>query len=117
MDWGDWEGARLADLRAADPPGMAANEARGLDFRPAGGESPRELQERLRPWLADCAAAGAASLAVCHKGVIRALFALATGWDMTAPIDGEPRGACWHGFALAPDGTPRAVELNRALTA
>ncbi|MEN8575482.1 histidine phosphatase family protein, partial [Klebsiella pneumoniae] len=40
MRWGDWEGRRLADLRAEGVAAMQANEARGLDFRPAGGESP-----------------------------------------------------------------------------
>ena len=46
----------LADLRAELGPAMAENEARGLDFRPPGGESPREVQARLKPFLADLAA-------------------------------------------------------------
>ena len=52
MAWGEWEGRRLADLRAELGDAMIENEARGLDFRPPGGESPRDVQERLKPLLA-----------------------------------------------------------------
>jgi broad specificity phosphatase PhoE len=84
MDWGAWEGRTLAELRAEAPEAMAANEARGLDFRPPGGESPREVRARLVALLADLAAAPGPSDVVCvtHKGVIRAALSLATGWDM-----------------------------------
>ena len=83
MDFGRWEGRTLAAVRADDPDGTAANEAAGLDFRPPGGESPREVRARLgilgRRLLAD----GRDTAAVSHKVVIRAALALATGWDMT----------------------------------
>ena len=84
MDWGAYEGRTLADLRAEAPAAMAANEARGLDFRPPGGESPREVRARLAVLLADLAAEPAPSDVVCvtHKGVIRAALSLSTGWDM-----------------------------------
>ena len=86
MDWGAWEGARAAELRAEAPDELAANEARGLDLRPPGGESPREVCGRLRALRADLASDPTPVVAVCHKGVIRAALALATGWDMrTAP--------------------------------
>ena len=82
MDWGAWEGFRLAELREKAPEAMPANEAKGLDFRPPGGESPREVRARLESLLADLAD----DLVVCvtHKGVIRAALSLATGWDMLA---------------------------------
>ncbi len=51
MDWGDWEGLTLDEICARHGEEFARNEARGLDFRPPGGESPREVLERLRPWL------------------------------------------------------------------
>jgi broad specificity phosphatase PhoE len=82
MDWGAWEGRTLAQLRAEAPQAMAANEARGLDFRPEGGESPREVRARLAALLADLAA-GPDAILVTHKGVIRAALSLPTGWDMT----------------------------------
>lgn len=115
MDWGDWEGRTLAELRAALGPAMAENEARGIDFRPAGGESPREVQARLGPWLAARAAAGRATAAVSHKGVIRALLALATGWDMTGESPAKLRSASAHLFVLGADGEPRAERINIAL--
>ncbi len=83
MHWGDWEGCSLAGLRARHGGEMRANEARGLEFRPPGGETPREVQARLRPLLRELAGTGAGAVGVVtHKGVIRALLALATGWDM-----------------------------------
>lgn len=82
MDWGRFQGRRLADLRAEVPGRMAANEARGLDFRPPGGESPRDVCARLQMVLTELAADPRPVIAVCHKGVIRAALVLATGWDM-----------------------------------
>lgn len=112
MDWGAWEGRRLADVRDAEGAAMTANEARGLDFRPPGGESPRDVQARLAPWLADVAKAERQTVAVTHKGVIRALLALATGWDMTetSPIRLLP--ACAHLFAVDATGRPALDEPN-----
>jgi probable phosphoglycerate mutase len=82
MDWGEWEGRRGVDLRAEAPAALARSEAQGLDLRPPGGESPREVCARLRALAADLAADPAPVVAVCHKGVIRAALALATGWEM-----------------------------------
>jgi broad specificity phosphatase PhoE len=82
MDWGTWEGFSLAELRATAPGAMAANEARGLDFRPPGGESPREVRARLDALLADLSDDPGDVVCVTHKGVIRAALSLATGWDM-----------------------------------
>jgi broad specificity phosphatase PhoE len=87
MDWGAFEGRTLAELRAEAPAAMAANEGRGLDFRPPGGESPREVRTRLETLFADLGAdpvAEAIAVCVTHKGVVRAALSLATGWDMLA---------------------------------
>jgi probable phosphoglycerate mutase len=82
MSWGRFEGRRLSELRAEAADAMAANEARGLDFRPPGGESPREVCARLQSLLVQLAADPRPVVAVCHKGVMRAALVLATGWDM-----------------------------------
>jgi probable phosphoglycerate mutase len=82
MSYGEWEGESLAALRAANGAAVAERENLGLDFRAPGGESPREVLDRLRPWLAQRANESENVLAITHKGVIRALYALATGWDM-----------------------------------
>ena len=79
MSWGAWEGRMLADLRAELGAAMADNEARGWDFRPPGGESPREVLSRVRSWLSELREP---TLAVTHRGVIRAVFASACRWDM-----------------------------------
>ena len=116
MHWGDWEGRRLAELRCAGGASMAEEEARGLDFRPPGGESPREVQARLLPLLAALAAAGRPAVAVSHKGVIRALYALASGWDMTGPPAEKLHEACAHRFLLDPRGAPAPDRLNLPLS-
>jgi probable phosphoglycerate mutase len=113
MDWGVYEGQRLADLRAAGGAAFAAAEARGLDFEPPGGESPRRVQARLAPLLARIAATGAPVLAITHRGVIRALHAAARGWDMTGkPPDRLASHFALHVFGLSPAGQPSVETLN-----
>ena len=108
MDWGRFEGRPLAALRAEDPAGMAANEARGLDFRPPGGESPREVVARLASFLADLHQDRPA-LALTHNGVVRAALVLATGWDLM----GRPPLVLGRDQALVlevgPDGAPALI--------
>ena len=116
MDFGDWEGERLSDLRERLGEEMRANEARGLDFTPPGGESPRMVMERLKPLLTEIAEAGKPCLIVAHKAVIRALYAMATGWDMTTDAPVKLKNACLHRFNLAPDGTLSVDTLNYPLT-
>ena len=79
MDWGTLEGATLASMRAEGGADFARREAAGLDFRPPSGETPREAGARA---LAVLAQAKSDAVIVTHKGVMRALLALATGWDM-----------------------------------
>jgi probable phosphoglycerate mutase len=112
MDWGAWEGRRLADLRAEGGAAMVAAEARGLDFRPPGGESPRQVQDRLRPLLERLVATGKPVVAISHKGVIRALYARACAWDMTGRAPEKLRDGCAHRFLLGPDGAPKTDQLN-----
>lgn len=114
-DWGVWEGRTLTDLRAELGDLMAAWEARGLDFRAPEGESPRDVQDRLRPWLTETATRSHPTGAVAHKGVIRAIYALATGWDMTDKPAHKLLDGCAHRFTLLPDGTPTVAELNIGL--
>ncbi len=117
MSWGAWEGRTLPDLRAELGDLMVAWEAEGLAFRAPGGESPRDVQERVRPWLAARAKTGRATLAVCHKGVIRAIYALATEWDMTDKPPHKLREPRLHLLSLLPDGRPRIARLNISLEA
>jgi len=116
MDWAVWEGATLTALRAELGDLLRAWEARGLDFRAPGGESPRDVQARIAPFLAEVAGRAENSVAVTHKGVIRALYALATGWDMTGKPPQKLHDGTIHLFRLAADGTPAPERLNIPLT-
>ena len=94
---------------------MAENESRGVDFRPDGGESPRDVQARIAPWLAAVGERGRPTLALTHKGVIRAIFALAVGWDMAGKPPTRLRRATAHLFSVAPDGRVAVEHLNLPL--
>ena len=76
-------GETLEDLKFRHGAAFEANSARGLDFRPPCGESPRIVQQRVVAWLVRVTAHPAPLIAVTHQGVIRSVLALATGWDMT----------------------------------
>ncbi|SNB53105.1 probable phosphoglycerate mutase [Arboricoccus pini] len=82
MCWGSFEGFTLDELRASMGRRFQALEARGLDFRPPGGESPREVTVRLQAVLQELAARDISQVVVAHKGILRALVVLATGWPM-----------------------------------
>jgi probable phosphoglycerate mutase len=117
MEWGRWEGRTVAELRADPGEEMTAQEARGLDLQPPGGESPSAVQRRLAPLLAEIAATGRPTGAITHKGVIRAVLALATGWAMIDPEPAKLDGAAVHLFQLGPGGAPSVVRLNQPLAA
>jgi probable phosphoglycerate mutase len=112
MDWGAWQGETLAGLRKTLGQPMLDNEARGLDFRPLNGESPREVGLRVKSWLCEVAAAGLPTLAVTHRGVIRAILAEASGWDMRGKPPAKLDWNAAHLFAVAPDGSPSVLQLN-----
>lgn len=114
MSWGAWEGLRLRDLRSDGrlTPDM---ERLGRDFRPPDGESPADVQLRLRPWLENLGKNGGNYGAVSHKGVIRALYAMASGWDMGDDPPHKLRRHCAHLFSIAADGRPGVVTLNLPL--
>ena len=100
MHWGDWEGQILKPLRRRLGDEMRANEARGLDFCPPGGESPRQVQQRLQPWLQGIAANGEDSAAIAHKGIVRCIYAMACGWDMRGDAPVEFAWDAAHQFEL-----------------
>jgi probable phosphoglycerate mutase len=112
MSWGEWEGHTLADLRASFSGTLEELEAQGLDFRPPGGESPRDVQARVTPLLAEIAASGGDTAAVTHKGVIRAVLALATGWDMLGQPPYRLSWSAAHLFSLDAGGHPSIERLD-----
>lgn len=111
MSWGVWEGRTLAELRGADAERVSALEALGLDLAAPGGESPRIVAERIAPFLTRVARLGGRHLAVTHKGVIRAAYALASGWDMRGKPPLPLKGPMALFLDLDEDGSPRAAAL------
>ena len=86
-------------------------EVRGLDMTPTGGESPRQVRQRLIQWLAEQEDGSEQQLGVvCHKGVIRALLSQALDWDMTAkcPVKIDWRQALQFQWSAADGLTLRA---------
>jgi probable phosphoglycerate mutase len=115
MDWGEYEGKSVDQLRAELGPVFAQNEARGLDFTPPGGESPRMVQARVLPLLREIAQTGRDTLCVTHRGVFRAVYAAARGWDMTGKPPDELDLYAIHVLTLDAAGLPSVAALNLAL--
>lgn len=109
MDWGGYEGRTLAELRTEYGAAFAANEDRGLDLQPPGGESPRQVQQRLLPWLRSLPGDAGA---VTHKGVIRAVLALAFDWPMLGRAPVRLDWHCLQEFSITEDGRPSLVAAN-----
>ena len=115
MDWGDWEGETLSDLRARQGLKVQVNEDRGVDLLPPNGESPRQVQDRLRPLLKELASGPAITGAITHKGVIRALLALSTGWNMLGKPKVRLDWQAAHVFCVDADGQITPDRLNLPL--
>ncbi|WP_339632936.1 histidine phosphatase family protein [uncultured Sneathiella sp.] len=109
MSWGEWEGETLKALHEKYGAEFRYNEARGLQMTPPGGESPADVVERLQPWLKSLASD---TIAVTHKGVIRAIKSLAYNWDMTdkAPVSFD--WATGHLFEVSASGDIRPLRIN-----
>ena len=110
MDWGEWEGETRASVAAADACGVARNEARGPDFRPPGGESPREIQARIIDWARSVAGSPSDVVAITHKGVIKATLGLARGWELTGKSPVRLDWTCAHRFRFDPETGAFALE-------
>ncbi len=109
MDFGDWEGFQIKELRAKYGQAMILNEAKGVHMCPPGGESPYDVQQRVCTLLQEL---NRPTIAVTHKGVIRAMKSLAYNWDMT---DKSPVTFQWdkaHLFMVDQNGLPHASQVN-----
>lgn len=114
--WGAWEGltdAVVAPFAAR----MATRGQAGLDLRPPGGESPRDVRNRLSALMAKLAGRDGTIVAVTHRGVIRAALSLATGWDMTAKPPVKMTWRTAHLFDIAPGGSCTLKAANVPLEA
>jgi broad specificity phosphatase PhoE len=109
MHWGEWQGMTLTALRSSLGKSIQENEDRGLDFRPPGGESPRDVATRVTEWMRELREP---TFAVTHRGVIRAVLALATGWDMLGRPPAKLDWTAVHFFDVDAEGQPHVRELN-----
>jgi len=73
--------------------------------------------ERVVRWLAAIAAECATIVCVTHKGVLRAVLAAATGWDMTVKAPVRLKGGALHRFEVDPEGRIEILECNISLAA
>ena len=105
MSWGQWEGEILKPLRRRLGQVMRDNESRGIDFQPPGGESPRQVQQRLRRWLSAIAESERDCAAITHQGIIRCIYARASGWDMRGETPVEFAWDAIHEFEIDDSGS------------
>ena len=109
MDWGDWEGRTIAELRSEYAEEMSREEDKGLHMTPPNGESPYRVQQRLKPWLKSL---GNPTIAVAHKGIIRAMKSLAYDWDMKDKSPVTFDWNCAHLFDVEEDGKLTVIRPN-----
>ena len=117
MFWGDWQGETLPGLRQRLGEEMTRREALGWDFRPPNGESPRDVAVRLKAFLSKVAEREQPTVAVTHRGVIRAAFALATGWDFLGKPPFKMKREAVQLFWLSADGSLEVRAANVPLLA
>ena len=115
MNWGDWEGRTREELLQEFGYEAVDRNSQGRDFRPPRGETPREVWERVRPWIAEIGAAGVPVAGVTHRGLIRAVYAEATGWAMTAPAPDPIHDGAAHLFLARAEGSVGLIRMNLAL--
>lgn len=108
--WGIWEGRNLHEMEAAVGPGIHSP-----DHRPRQGESRRDMLGRVGEFLADIAARTGPRIIVTHRGVIRTVYGIATGWDLAGETPDEMSRRRAQVFAASPDGSARITQLNLSL--
>ncbi|WP_419903208.1 histidine phosphatase family protein [Kiloniella sp.] len=115
MSWGDWEGKRLPELRETLGSDLQVMEDMGLDLLPPGGESPRQVQQRLEPLLNDLRDKDISVVCVAHKGIMRAIYAKASGWNMLGKPPQKLKDSCAHLFKIPRSGNIEVSTMNLSL--
>lgn len=111
QDWGDWEGLTLAEVRRDHGNYLASQTEAGWDFRPPGGESRREVRDRVIDCLESIYQCHPAEriLLICHLSVIKCFIYHISGRKF---LPGEPKllkKACMHEIIR----TPAGLQLGR----
>jgi len=71
--YGEWEGLTLQEIETQNASVLSARERDKWDFAPPGGESYRELADRIGKWYGSLTAD---SVVAAHGGGVRALMAI-----------------------------------------
>jgi len=102
MAWGAWEGRRGVDLLSEPDSGFMHVEDWGWDYQPPGGESPRRVWDRLRPWIEGLSGT---LVAVTHVGVMRVILARAASWNFDGPPPFSVKRDRLYRIEVGTDGT------------
>jgi len=114
--WGEWEGLTREEILARDGADAFERAGHGIDFRPKGGESTRELLDRVSQFLRDVSVLHLDAVAVAHRGILRSAYTLATGWNMASAMPEKLDLSKALILSLQPDGKPRIDEMNVPLS-
>ena len=76
QDWGDWEGLSWSEIRTDYGEQLRTQVEKGWAFRPPGGESRREVRDRVRGLLSQLGRhhVGEQILVISHQGVMKSLI-------------------------------------------
>jgi probable phosphoglycerate mutase len=111
IDLGPWDGLSKAEVQARFPGQFQARGADMAGFRPAGGESFQDLQERAWAALEPLLAGPGPVLVVGHAGVNRALLCKALGLPLQNLFRLGQDPGCRNILEWGPQGA-RLVLLN-----
>ena len=115
MDWGAWEGYTHDELRERFGDEFTRNAARAICYTTQRGRRDRHIVVSVARWLESVAKSTQPLVCVTHNGVLGALVALATGWDMIGKSPIRLRPATLHRFTVAPGPMLVVAECNVAL--
>lgn len=111
-DWGEWEGRDLHEMEAAVGP-----DIHSADHRPEGGESRRDMLGRISEFLDDMTQRDGPIIVVTHRGVIRTIYGIATGWDLNGETPEEMSRRRAQVFRALTGGGAEKIRLNLSLKA
>ncbi len=84
--FGHWEGLTYEEIRSRYPEELRHSQEERLDFKPAGGESLRSVDERLAHWASEVGIEqpDTTILVVSHRGALRVLLCRLLGLPPTS---------------------------------
>lgn len=106
QNMGDWQGRSWSDITAEDGAAVTAYWDDYLDARPTGGETYRELHERVGAWWSEQAeeVADKRVMIVTHVGVIRSFQCSLLGVDPSQALRFAPAVTSHSAFLISEAG-------------